>query len=116
MSEDIQRMKRAQSLGRSADSLFRIRGIRPGLASSVAFEVETFAPNDFAQQMALRRIQRHMGRETLADIIGYHRYSIERWERGLVSPQLVVMGDWANGLGYDLALGLVPHGRPPQAV
>ena len=50
------------------------------------------------------RVARAMTRDDLADISGYHRMIIGRYERGETTPSLKALVDLANALGCDVTL------------
>ncbi|MFZ1006569.1 MAG: helix-turn-helix transcriptional regulator, partial [Candidatus Sulfotelmatobacter sp.] len=90
---------RAQNIARAADKIFEKMGIDPALASIAALEAEMFAPEQFADQMIIRRVQKNISRQALSSVLGWDDTSIGRWESGRNSPKLVTASQWANVLG-----------------
>lgn len=56
-----------------------------------------------AQLKAARRAQR-LSLEALAEITGYDRFTLGRWENGQTDPSLARLVDWAGTLGMELRL------------
>lgn len=63
---------------------------------------------ELREELKLARKKHGLSCEALADIMGYHTNSIHRWERLGRLPNLKAANDWANALGYDLKVTLVP--------
>lgn len=101
-------MQRAVSIGKSIDRIFQQRGINPDLASLAAYELESFTPSQFSEQMAIRRAMALMSRDKLSTKIGYDQDALWRWESGQVSPKLVVANNWAQALGLELMMRVSP--------
>ena len=50
------------------------------------------------------RLAQRVAAKALSVEIGYCPNSVGRWERGIDRPGLLPLQDWANGLGYELAV------------
>ncbi len=64
----------------------------------------------FPQLAELRRIRQQKGLRLidLQEIVGCHRTTLGRWERGDDYPDLANLQDWCEGLGVALSVELLP--------
>lgn len=62
----------------------------------------------FPQLADLRRIRREQGLRLidLEEIVGCHRTTLGRWERGDDYPDLANLQDWCQALGVDLSISV----------
>ena len=102
----VTRERKSLLVGQKIDSLFREMGIDPNLASLSAFQAEIFLAQEFPARMVRHRIERGISRTALADLVGYDKDTLTRWETGKCSPKLRDMANWAEVLGFGLNLTL----------
>lgn len=76
-------------------------------------DVETHRGGPIAEELVKARIARGLSRHRLAALLGYEDNTVMRWELGRASPTLVMVQNWADGLGYELLL--VKKGTQPSA-
>jgi transcriptional regulator with XRE-family HTH domain len=99
-------MSRVSSVSKAAFRVCDNHGVPRSYKEIKAFKLKVFSPEQFAEQMIIRRAEQHVDRTTLSDILGYDKSTLLRWELGLWSPKLVAMADWANALNLELSLQL----------
>lgn len=57
-----------------------------------------------AAQLKAARKAKGLSQAALAEITGYDRFVLARWENGQTSPTLARLIDWAGTLGFELRL------------
>jgi transcriptional regulator with XRE-family HTH domain len=63
---------------------------------------------DLPSELRCLREQRGLSQRDLAESLGYALGSYSRWERGVKNPKIRAISEWAQALGFDLKVTLVP--------
>lgn len=74
----------------------------------MGLEMKLLEPRELRQELKRTRKETGITCEQLAEITGYHRNSVHGWERMGRLPNLSGAVAWANALGFDLKVTLVP--------
>jgi transcriptional regulator with XRE-family HTH domain len=56
------------------------------------------------QQLRRERRLLELSQDVIAAKTGYDRAQVSQYERGIHSPKIEMISDWANALGFELAL------------
>jgi len=107
----VLRERRSMLMGHNIDAIFQKLGIDPALASMAAFEAAMIQPQEFPEQMVVRRVSQGISREALAAKLGYDLGTLLNWETGRTSPPIRRAADWAQSLGLELSLRLARAGQ-----
>lgn len=63
-----------------------------------------YALHPVVKTLRSARQSRRLSMTEVADKMGYNRYTISRYERGIKSPKLQILTDWADALGMVIEL------------
>jgi transcriptional regulator with XRE-family HTH domain len=65
--------------------------------------------SDLPSELKYWREKRGLSQKRMAKRAGYNLESYNRWERGLRNPRIGQIKDWAQALGFDLQIILLPN-------
>jgi transcriptional regulator with XRE-family HTH domain len=71
-------------------------------------KVQTVKLRDLPTELRALREQKGVSQRDLAESLGYALGSYSRWERGIKNPKIRAISEWAQALGFDLQVTLVP--------
>lgn len=78
------------------------------LAALPPSEIRTVPVSYFRHVLIDVRLRRGLERQELANSVGVGFHTISNWELGQFVPNLANAEAWANALGYELHMLLVP--------